>query len=713
MSRRLSVSELIEPFYPILLGFIVFLFITKGTILNPTYVDWLMQDGDSTQHWLGWQFFRHSPLLQWPLGANPNYGMEIGSSIVFSDSIPLLAFIFKPLSALLPETFQYIGLWILMCFCLQSYFAWKLLRRFTTNKWLPIIGCVFFALAPAALWRLHGHNALFGHWVLLAGLYLYFSPNFFFRRWFALLLVTALIHAYLLAMVLAVYLVDLIQRCWSKQLSIAKTTSYFLVSSGGAAFIMWVAGYFMVGQGVASEGFGLYRMNLLSLFDPDDVWSKVLRDQAQGSGDYEGFNFLGLGVIALGAIACYELLRNPKVGLSARVVPIFCLSVGLFLYAVSNHVAVGAHELLSYDLPSIMRPLTNAFRASGRFFWPAYYVIYLAIFWVLFARLPSRVAIVLCASMLFLQLADMNGIRHRFRDRFAYAPAWSSPLRSAMWEDLARRYKKILVVLPHNASPNWAPLSQFAAMHRMAINIGYFARIDSKKEREAGEHIVSSVLSNTLDSDSLYVFQDDGLWKLASGQISGATVAGTLDGFRIIAPDFTLHRDGHVLAAPGFSVETSHDFAYGMGRVLFTPDGVGRKYTLSGWSQPEVWGTWSDGNESYLQFTLNKPVNGDLELLIEGHAFITERHPSQTIDVLVNRQYAGTLKYDLKYDRKSNDGVRTVTIPKRSWSQNNGRLLIQFRFKDAISPSDLGLSSDGRRLGLGMSSIELKEKAAI
>lgn len=56
-------------------------------------------EGDPATHWLGWQFFRNSPLLQWPLGANPDYGMEIGSSIIFSDSIPLLAFIFKPLGA--------------------------------------------------------------------------------------------------------------------------------------------------------------------------------------------------------------------------------------------------------------------------------------------------------------------------------------------------------------------------------------------------------------------------------------------------------------------------------------------------------------------------------------------------------------------------------------------------------------------------------------
>ncbi len=119
------------------------------------------KEGDPAQHWLGWQFFRYSPLLQWPLGANPNWGMDIGSSIVFTDSIPLLAFIFKPLNALLPDTFQYCGLWILICFLLQSLFAWKLLSLFTQDKWLPLIGSVFFTLAPVFLFRLHAHITLY------------------------------------------------------------------------------------------------------------------------------------------------------------------------------------------------------------------------------------------------------------------------------------------------------------------------------------------------------------------------------------------------------------------------------------------------------------------------------------------------------------------------------------------------------------------------
>src|SRR5262245_40322358 len=52
---------------------------------------------DSVTHFLGWQFFRQSPWTV-PLGASPDYGLELSNSVVYSDSIPLLALAAKPFS---------------------------------------------------------------------------------------------------------------------------------------------------------------------------------------------------------------------------------------------------------------------------------------------------------------------------------------------------------------------------------------------------------------------------------------------------------------------------------------------------------------------------------------------------------------------------------------------------------------------------------------
>lgn len=44
-------------------------------------------------------------------------------SVLYTDSIPLFAIFFKALSPLLPETFQYFGLFGLMCYMLNGGFA--------------------------------------------------------------------------------------------------------------------------------------------------------------------------------------------------------------------------------------------------------------------------------------------------------------------------------------------------------------------------------------------------------------------------------------------------------------------------------------------------------------------------------------------------------------------------------------------------------------
>lgn len=80
------------------------------------------------------------------------------------------------------------------------------------------------------------------------------------------------------------------------------------------ALVMWGAGYFMLKAGVQSGGFGFYRMNLLSLLDSNGVWSQLLPDLPNMPGDYEGFSFLGIGLILLAAAALVVLIVKNILG---------------------------------------------------------------------------------------------------------------------------------------------------------------------------------------------------------------------------------------------------------------------------------------------------------------------------------------------------------------------------------------------------------------
>jgi len=703
MTSSFKPRTLMWALLPFILGAIVFVFATGGAVLWPQNVSWLM-DGDPATHWLGWQFFRHSPLIQWPLGANPAYGTQIGSSIVFTDSIPLMAFLLKPLNAILPDTFQYIGLWILICFALQSYFSWKLLSLFTQNKWLVMTGSLFFTIAPVYLMRLGMHYALFGHWVIVAALYFYCSSRFFMRRWTLLLIATTLIHAYLLAMVLAVWLTDIIQRRWLKQLSTAKSLLHVVVGFIIVALVMWAAGYFMLKGGVQTGGFGFYRMNLLSLIDSNNVWSNLLPDQPNLTGDYEGFGYLGSGVLGLALIAAFTYVRQPRITYEAKAIPLVILCVLLFIYALSDHIAVGASESFQYSLPEITQRLTNTFRVSGRFVWPVYYALYLGILYLVFTRLKHHIAIGVCSLLLVFQIVDMNSGWQHVRKVLNSAPAWVSPMQSPAWTDLAKRYKHIVYVLPSNQPPNWLPLSEFAAMHQLSINVGYFARTNMDVEDQVRKDLAASVMKGEFDADSLYVFDNDFLWTTAQDHQDVANVQGVLDGFRILAPGLRdcaeCKPDTTILIEAG----DRRKYDYTAGPIQFTLSGTGRQYQIAGWSATEAWGTWSNGKSALIRLNLTATPKNDLKLIIDANAYVVDQHPTQVVDVVVNGQTVGSLSYDMKI----RGGKKIVTIPKEIALNAQGQLSILFKFKDAVVPATLGISGETRNLALALLSLEIQ-----
>ena len=49
---------------------------------------------DVTSDVVTWKFFKND-VWRFPLGSNPHYGLDIGSGIAFTGSIPILAIIFK------------------------------------------------------------------------------------------------------------------------------------------------------------------------------------------------------------------------------------------------------------------------------------------------------------------------------------------------------------------------------------------------------------------------------------------------------------------------------------------------------------------------------------------------------------------------------------------------------------------------------------------
>ena len=87
-----------------------------------------------------WYFFSND-IWSLPLGSNPNFGEELGSSIIFVDIVPIMALFFKSLKSFIPGNFQYFFFWFFVCFYLQLFFLFKILKKFTNSTPYSYIFC--------------------------------------------------------------------------------------------------------------------------------------------------------------------------------------------------------------------------------------------------------------------------------------------------------------------------------------------------------------------------------------------------------------------------------------------------------------------------------------------------------------------------------------------------------------------------------------------
>jgi len=691
---------------PILLGICAFIFVTGGKILWPSNINWLFLHGDMTDGLFAWQYFRYTPIFQNPLGANFSYGMGMGGSVVYAEPLFLFAFPFKLISNLLSTPFQYTGSWILLCFVLQAIFSWKLLEKITKNFWLKFLGSIFFILAPPLLWRLHGHPQFLGQWLILAAIYLYLSSFYKYYFWLILLAVSSLVHPYFLFMILALWGAELIHRKISYALNYKKIIKQFFLTGIILALVMWQAGYFMVHNGLIMEGLGYYRMNLLSFVDPSDdsfdSWSYILRKQAHTPGDYEGFSFLGLGMIILGFIALLALFKGSIKNISTyfkQLYPLIGVVFLLMIMALSNRIVIGQHELFQYWLPEI----AGAFRATGRMILPMYYLIYLGIFYLIIKCYPKYVALSLIFICLTIQIADSSGIYRHFRIWLDQSKVDMPYLKSPIWTIAAKKYQKIIYTPPQFYPSDWIPLVYYSAFNRLKINIGYFARVDFEKLNKDKNKLIDALLSGKLDKNALYVIKDPNIRRMiVNTKMNIPYKVSESDGFFLLLPNWSRS------ATESEKIHWATYQLYKLGTPIFFrswKDNFKNYSTLiKGWSTPEGNGTWTDGPVSILLIKLAKKPSSNLILTVDALPFVNIKHPNLLVDITVNHFYIGKLNYDTK-----NFGIRKIEIPSSIIGTNNF-LEVQFTFRHATSPFKLELSPDTRILGLFISSLTFDSK---
>ena len=206
-----------------LLGVAIFLLV-YGTaplnVANDAFCRGGYIEKDIQQHYAGWLFYKRSA-IGWPLGVTDAVNYPGGVSVAYTDSIPLLAALCRPLAAALGGTFQYFGWFTLVCFALQGGFGALLCSLFAGGLFSPLAGSLVFAASPVLIERAFRHTSLGAQWLVLAALYCYFvckRQGLYASRGLFLLNVLAVgIHPYFLSMTYAVTLALLLEYAVQKR----------------------------------------------------------------------------------------------------------------------------------------------------------------------------------------------------------------------------------------------------------------------------------------------------------------------------------------------------------------------------------------------------------------------------------------------------------------------------------------------------------------
>lgn len=692
------------------LGCFVFLLSAGYRIVEPHYIGWLLR-ADTLESYLGWMFFRREPWTL-PLGHQHALGLEQASSIVYTDSIPLFAFIFKAFSPLLPDQFQYAGLWELISYVLMGFFAWRLASLFTGQLVLKVVTTLLFVMSPVMALRVNAHIALSSHWIIIAALYLYYRPlrERAFLHWCLLFCVAAMVHAYLMFMALSVFAAYCMKRLFVEHdLKLTALVLRLVVIGGTLLGVLWTTGYFgdLI---VSAEGFGYYSLNLLGPFVPVGGKGFVMPTVAGAThGQYEGFAYLGMGMLFIGVWATFRsgiIPPFPTKKASGRHWdwPIAVLCLALSLLALSNVVTWGSHVLLTIPISAWASNLLSIFRASGRMFWPVYYIAMLFFFRLLYGRSKAEATAILIIGLL-IQAVDL---RPFYAGHFALDARTANHLvehASPVWS-FAKIQNRSLYVVPGDApmdssdSMEQLGMMSLAAEHGLAIDTAYYGRVTSENAQATRTDRHAEFFQGKLASDGIYISNARylSLLRQSEGLFPQDTGIGSIDGYTVVVPKWFSEANPEqrsLLQRP----EPADLIEIQLGdRQLLKPGGVASRYMIFGWTKQGSIGAWSVGKSARLGFHI-RDCHGTYNLQLSLQAYL----PSKTAPVQVDFYNADQLVQSLNM----NKGISNLILPMHPDSPDSCNYSVELEISNPRSPRDAGQSIDGRKLGVLLQWLEV------
>ena len=417
------------------LGAVCFLWVYGYKIINPLYDAWLFNtDIDLSQHYIGFCHYRMSD-WHFPVGMIDTLSYPTRMSVIYTDSIPLFALLFKLFRGVLPVHFQYFGIFGLLSFMLMgglsSLLIYSLIpgiesqydeksdgRLPLVNRNLPyvlsLIASTVYIMSFTVLQRMFYHTALGAQWILILALYIWVNRKSCSRSvtliaYSLMGLLCVGIHTYYVPMVGSILLAASVERVIRSRVDGDKTEQIYegkndhrnnIIPAGYRSALaeeminilsfcltglltLFVFGAFTGPTGGYDEGLGSFTSNLNTFINP--IYGSIILKPMKLYYDfqYEGYGYLGIGAFLLIAVTLVYLVKNIKAagfkkyfGEHMRAAVFVCLLMVDFALAVLPMVTFSDKKLFGVPLPSFVRKAAGIFRSNGRFIWVPVYLIF-------------------------------------------------------------------------------------------------------------------------------------------------------------------------------------------------------------------------------------------------------------------------------------------------------------------------------------------------
>lgn len=538
----------------IVVGTIIFLLIYGSSTLNVMYDDWIFYgyaENDIEQHYAGWVNYRNADWA-FPLGMANNLMAPEGTIISFTDSIPLVCIFFKLFRSILPETFQFFGIYTLICFILQAISASMLICLFTKNKLHITLGSLIFVVSPIMLDRAFRHTALASHWFILFSLYLYFKSKQegytkFKFQYIILNSLTITIHPYFLPMVMAIMVANILQMV-IKRKNFVKASLFVLLNMITTIIVGVIIGAIGTENSVGGGGFGHFSMNINAPINPISCgvnsWSVFLKPRGQILGNYDGFNYLGIGTLIIGffcIVHCiisnnfYEFIKKICNCIKNNL-GLFLICIVLTLFAISNVVTLGNNIIFEIELPDIILNLCGTFRASSRMFYTVFYVIFLSEIVYILNKFDARGIKILLVLFIVMQVVDISPALYE-KNRYFSQKFVAEEYNDEIWQKIGQNIDTIYTTLDDIIFSKH--LAIFSGKNNIVSNINIINRGTKTTEYyNKKERIYTEILkgNNPLGKSSAFITTINDIYIYATNNLNSELEVYESGQYKIIIP---------------------------------------------------------------------------------------------------------------------------------------------------------------------------------